>query len=56
MIHRTKKHHLPECLQPIIRERIEYLAKACEMGTIDKRPKKGHWDYLYKVAPPQKDE
>lgn len=55
MIHRTKKRHLPECLQPIIRESVQDLAKTCEMGITDERPKKEHWDYLDKVAPSKKE-
>jgi hypothetical protein len=55
MIHRTKKRHLPECLQPIIRESIQDLARTCEMGTTDERPKKEHWDYFDKVAPSKKE-
>lgn len=55
MIHRTKKRHLPECLQPIIRERIKELAKTAELGMTDERPTNIHWDYLQRVAPPDKE-
>jgi hypothetical protein len=53
MIHRVKSRHLPECLQPILRERIGDLAAVCEMGTTDERPTKELWDHLYRVAPPK---
>ena len=38
MIHRVKKHHVPECLQPILRDNIAALNKAVELKTVDDRP------------------
>ena len=46
LIHRVKKHHVPQCLQPILRERIEEMAKVAELKTEDNRPPGEFWDYL----------
>ena len=50
LIHRTKRKHLPECLQPIIRERIAELAGTAEIFTVDKRPTKANFEYLIKYS------
>jgi hypothetical protein len=54
MIHRVKKKHLPECLQPILKDIISNLAKTIEMETVDNRPKKENFEYLLKNSPPDK--
>ena len=55
MIHRVKRKHVPECLQPIFRDKIAELARTAELGVVDARPRKEHWDYLKQVSPPSKD-
>lgn len=55
MIHRVKKKHIPECMQPLCRDIIADLAKKVEFNVIDERPTKEDYDYLYKVSP-QKNE
>jgi hypothetical protein len=54
LIHRTKKHHLPECFQPLFKEKIKQLAKMIESDIADDGPTDAHWDYLHRVAPPTK--
>lgn len=51
MIHRVKKKHVPECLQPIFKELYSKLARTIEMDIIDNRPTKENIDYLYKKSP-----
>ena len=55
MIHRTKRHHLPECLQPILKDKLRAMAHTLELGITDERPNQEHWNHLYEVAPPQKE-
>lgn len=52
MIHRVKKHHLTECLQPVFRKIVADLAGRVELGVVDARPGEEHFDYLYEVSPP----
>lgn len=54
MIHRVKKKHVPECLQPILRDRIRDLAGVAELKAVEARPTKAAVDYLHKVSPPAK--
>ena len=42
--HLVKKHHLPECMQNILRPSIEFLAKQVQYDTEDQRPTKEHWE------------
>ena len=56
LIHRVKKRHVPECLQPIFRQAITDLARKVELDVVDARPTKEHREYLKKVSPPEKDE
>jgi hypothetical protein len=37
-VHRTNRHHLPECLQDALRECIVLLARQVELGVVDQRP------------------
>ncbi|MBU0627784.1 MAG: hypothetical protein KKC75_01220 [Nanoarchaeota archaeon] len=37
-IHRTKKKHIPECLQPIFEEKLNALAQCIERKIEDDRP------------------
>jgi hypothetical protein len=55
MIHRVKQKHLPECLQPILRDTIDGLAGTVELGVVDARPTTENWAYLEEVSPPHKD-
>ena len=49
LIHRVKKHHVPQCLQPILRDKIAGLAKTAELRTEDDRPPGEFWDYLHEL-------
>ncbi|MDH4129297.1 MAG: hypothetical protein OEV44_11110 [Spirochaetota bacterium] len=51
LIHRVKKKHIPECLQPIFRETIKELASKIEYDVVNARPTKENWDYLKKISP-----
>lgn len=55
MIHRTKKKHLPECLQPIFRDAVSELAAKVELAVVEARPEPELFDYLHKVSPPEKE-
>ena len=37
-IHRVKRKHIPQCLQPLFFDQIESLSKLVERKTIDDRP------------------
>lgn len=37
--HRKSHAHLPECMQPILRDLVEQLAAKVEYGVVEKRPK-----------------
>ena len=37
--HRRNGHHLPECLQPLLRDLVEQLAAKVEYGVVERRPK-----------------
>ena len=52
LTHRVKKHHLPECLQPVLRKLVADLAGRVELGVVDARPGEEHFDYLYEFSPP----
>ncbi|MFZ5974175.1 MAG: hypothetical protein ACOYU3_02035 [Bacillota bacterium] len=54
MIHRVKKKHLPECLQPILKDIIVNLARTVELDVTDNRPTKENFEYLLQNVPPQK--
>jgi hypothetical protein len=51
-IHRHQRTHLPNCMQPILREKIAGLARTVET-TLQDEPQtpKSHWDYVNEVAP-----
>lgn len=38
MIHRVNKQHVPECLQPILKDKIAALARTVELETVDAHP------------------
>ena len=52
LIHRVKRKHVPQCLQPILRDRIEDLARTAELGVIEARPGREMIDHLHRVSPP----
>ena len=37
--HRKSHAHLPECMQPILRDLVEQLAAKVEYGVVERRPK-----------------
>ena len=52
LIHRVNQEHVPNCLQPIITNKIRELAKAAELivTPAEKTPDE-YWDYINKVCP-----
>lgn len=45
-VHRTRKEHIPECLQDIFRDRIRELALLVEYDIRDLRRTPAYWDEL----------
>jgi len=54
-IHRHYGDHVPNCLQPLLKEKIQALAGVAEM-TAEEKPKTPdeYWDYVREVAPADK--
>jgi len=52
MIHRFNGDHVPNCLQPILTEKIRELARAAEL-LVEPKPMTtdAMWDYVEAVAP-----
>lgn len=53
-MHRHFKDHVPNCLQPMLREQARALARVAEM-TVEPKPMTPgeYWDYVNEVAPPE---
>ena len=48
--HRHFGKHLPACLQPILREKINAIAETVELNTNEKeRTKLEYWEYVHKM-------
>ncbi len=47
--HRAHQRHLPECLQPVLREIITSLAKQVEFDVVDTRPTPDFWEQRAKM-------
>jgi len=48
--HRYYGKHIPTCLQPILREKINAVAEAIELNTNEKeRTTPEHWEYVHKM-------
>jgi len=43
-VHRTRKEHVPECLQDMFRDRIRELARLVEYDIRDLRRTPAYWD------------
>jgi hypothetical protein len=41
--HRLHKRHIPECLQPVLRELVAGLAGKLELGVVEQRPTPKPW-------------
>jgi len=41
--HRRHRRHLPECLQPVLRDLVAELAGKLELGVTDRRPNPKFW-------------
>ncbi len=56
-IHRYYKDHLPKCLQPMLKDKLDGLTRMVEekTETIPGSPK-DYWDFLNDVAPPEQGE
>ena len=51
-IHRHYADHVPNCLQLILKEKVEAIARAAEMTAVKKpMTPDDHWDYLNEIAP-----
>lgn len=51
-VHRTRKEHIPECLQDMFRSRVKELAALVEYDILDLRRTPAYWDErLGKEAP-----
>jgi hypothetical protein len=42
--HVERGSHVPECMQDMLRDKIESLARLTELRTAEGRPKPEHWD------------
>jgi len=43
-VHRTRKEHVPECLQDMFRDRVRELARLVEYDILDARRTPAFWD------------
>ncbi|MGE5550363.1 MAG: hypothetical protein ACM3ZC_07510 [Bacteroidota bacterium] len=51
-IHRHFGDHVPNCLQPMLRDKVAAIARAAEMTAAPKPTTPGeYWDYVNEVAP-----
>ena len=56
LIHRVNKDHVPNCLQPILENKIREIAKAAELLVVTKEKTPGeYWDYVNEVCPKEDD-
>ena len=52
LIHRVNRDHIPNCLQPILLDKVRDLARVAELVTEPKpRTPKEYWDYVKEVCP-----
>lgn len=57
MIHRVNQDHVPNCMQPMLKNKIKELAKVAEMITEPKPLTPGeYWDYVNEVCPKENEE
>ena len=49
LIHRVKKKHVPECLQPIFKDKFKELVKTVELDIIDAKPSIENWNHLKEI-------
>ena len=56
MIHRVHQDHVPNCLQPILENKIREIAKTCELIVTPKeKTPDEYWDYVNRVCPNEED-
>src|SRR5665647_3966507 len=52
MMHRVHQKHLPDCLKPVLKNKLSEIAAKLEMHLVpDERVPDEYWDYLDKVCP-----
>lgn len=57
MIHRVYQDHVPNCLQPILQNKIKELAKTAELIVTPKeKTPDEYWDYVNEVCPNIEDK
>lgn len=55
MIHRYNNDHLPNCLQPVLIDKIKSIAKTAELLVSPKeKTPDDYWDYVNEVSPLEK--
>ena len=56
LVHRFNKDHVPECMKPILKDKIRELAKVAELEVSPKESMitAEYWDYVNKVCPKKK--
>ena len=42
--HLCRENHIPECMQDMLRDKVEALAKMMQLKTEEGRPKEAFWD------------
>lgn len=52
LLHRVHKDHVPNCLQPILEDKIKALAQTAELVVMQKEKTPAEfWDYVNEVCP-----